>query len=165
MHPKFFFLVVHFYFIYRRVITVYSFSSQESVGVFFSRIRIAYFWAFFYLLLLSWFVWRNIFSSRRESTVIGTNMVLYWRTDENTIKGKDFDMYKLFCRIFAGFLPFYLQNCFKGWQIDTNHRLWWIMVQTMLSHTEKKAVKALWKRLWGLKINQTFRKTRISIKY
>ena len=29
----------------------------------------------------------------------------------NTIKGKDFDMNKLFfCRIFVGFLPFYLQN-------------------------------------------------------
>ena len=33
MHPKFFFLVVNFYFIYR-LLTEYSFSSQESVGVF-----------------------------------------------------------------------------------------------------------------------------------
>ena len=29
---------------------------------------------------------------------------------ENTIFAKDFDMNKLFCRIFVGFLPFYLQN-------------------------------------------------------
>ena len=39
-----------------------------------------------------------------------------WESDSvgktlNTIKGKDFDMNKLFfCRIFVGFLPFYLQN-------------------------------------------------------
>ena len=33
MHPKFFFLVGYFYFIYR-VLTVYSVSSQESGGVF-----------------------------------------------------------------------------------------------------------------------------------
>ena len=48
MHPKFFFLVSYFYFIYRRVLTLYSFSSKESGGVFFSRNwRFMNAWVFF----------------------------------------------------------------------------------------------------------------------